>query len=133
MIPWPIALLCAFYAVLATSSAAAVWHITTGRLQGSLAWFGFWCAVSAVLVVGLAQLKPWARVLATWASALMMLSALGLALLVILTANPEPRRSVLATGIAVTHLLAVRYLTRPHVKGWFIEHQTGSSAVGSKP
>ncbi len=119
MIPWPIAVLCAFYAILATSSAALGWNIVAHRVEGSLVWSGLWTVWSLVLVWGLAFLKPWARTLAVWASVVLMVSALGAALLVILRAHPEPRASLTATGMATVHLIVLRYLTRPHVRAWF--------------
>ena len=115
MVPWPIALVCVGYAVIATSAAALM-----VRGQGlAVCWSGLWALLSAAVVVGLAGLRPWARRLAVWASAGMMLSALALSLLLAIQAQPDARHSLLATGMAGLQLLLVRYLTRPHVKRWF--------------
>lgn len=119
MIPWPIAMVVVFYAMLATASASTLWNIASGRLQGSAVWPSVWFGLSAILVMGLAFLKAWARQVAVWASLVMMFTALGVAYLVIATPNPQPARSLLATGMAGIHLVVIRYLTRPHVKGWF--------------
>jgi len=123
MIPWPVAFLAIFYAVLATSSAAILWQAGHGQLQRSLLWPGLWCGLSTLLVLGLALLKPWARKLAIWTSIVMMLGSLGVAGSAIVQANPEPIRSLIATGIASAQLVVIRYLCRPAVKAWF---QTGT-------
>ena len=119
MIPWPVALLCALFAVFASASAATMWQRASGQLHGSVVWSGVWCALSATLVVGLALLKPWARRLTIGASVLMMLCALGVAVTSVLQPKAEPVRSVLATAVASVQLLIIRYVTRPHVKAWF--------------
>jgi hypothetical protein len=121
MVPWSIALLTMFYAALASASAAALWQATQGTsLARSLGWSGFWCILSAVLAVGLALLKPWARRLAIWSSVFMMVGALGVAGMAIAQANPEPVRSLIATAWASVQVVVIRYLSRPHVKAWFI-------------
>ncbi len=119
MVPWPIALLVLWYAGLATASAATLWKLWHGQVHGAILWLSVWCGVSAVLVVGLAWLKPWARKLAIWSSGLILVGALANAGLAIAQAAPQPMRSVLATGIASIQLVVIRYLTRPHVKAWF--------------
>ncbi len=118
MVPWPIALLAAGYTILATTSAAAMWRHPQG--QGGAVWLGaLWCGVSVVLVAGLATLKPWARTLAVWVSIGLMISALGAGVLAIVQVPPQPMRSLLGTVMACAQLVILRYLTRPHVKGWF--------------
>ena len=124
MVPWPIVLLCAAYTMLATSSAATVWRAFQQSgggydLHQSLWWPVFWGALSSMLVIGLAWLKPWARRLAVWTSVLMMLGAMGVAGIALAKASPQPMRSLMATGMAGVQLVAIRYLTRPHVKAWF--------------
>jgi len=125
MVPWPIALLCAAYTMLATSSVATMWRALHQSSVGSAAlhqswwWPALWRGVSVILVMGLAWLKPWARRLAIWTSGLMMLGSLGVAGVAIVQTPPAPMRSLLATGMAGVQLLVIRYLTRPHVKHWF--------------
>ena len=119
MIPWPIALLAAGYTILATSAAATMWRAWDGP-GGGWAWAaGAWCAVSIILVAGLATLKPWARALAVWVSGALMVSALGAGVLAIGQVPPQPMRSLLGTVMACAQLVVLRYLTRPHVKTWF--------------
>jgi len=119
MVPWPIALLAGLYAVLATSSAAALWRIMQGQAHQSPLWPAVWCAVSTTLVIGLALLKPWARTLAIWSATFTLVGWLSAALLAVLRPTPAPLSSLTATGIAGGYLLVLRYLTRPHVKAWF--------------
>lgn len=119
MVPWPIALLAIFYMVLGSSSAATVWQVTQRQLTRPLVWAGLWCVLSTILVIGLVRLRPWARRLAVFVSVLMAISALGTAGLAIAQENPEPMRSLFATGLASIQLVVIRYLTRPHVKAWF--------------
>ena len=88
-------------------------------------WPLVWWAVSAMLVVGLALMKPWARMLAIIASTVMTVGALGMAIIAVLPAQPEGWRSLMATCMAGGHLIIIRYLTRPQVKGWFVK----SSAI----
>ena len=121
MVPWPIAMLCVAYAALATSSAAALWKAWHEQaVRHSLLWPGVWGVVSTLLVIGLAWLKPWARRLAVWTSVLLMLGSLGVAGMVIVQPRPQPVHSLFATGMAGVQLLLIRYLTRPHVKQWFV-------------
>ncbi len=123
MIPWPIAFLSMGYALLATSSAAALWRAVQGEAHASLVWQGLGGVLSGILVVGLAMLKPWARKLAIGASVVMMLGALGVAVMAVLQTHPQPLQGLMATGIAGLHLVVMRYLTRPHVKRWFADIQ----------
>jgi len=118
MIPWPIALLSIGYTIVATSAAATIWRHLPG--QGGAVWLGaFWCAVSVILVAGLATLKPWARRLALWVSVGLMAGALGAGVLAILQVPPQPMRSLGGTLMACAQLVVLRYLTRPHVRAWF--------------
>ncbi len=119
MVPWPIALLAGFYAVLGTCSAAALWRMLQGQVHQSLLWPAVWCAVSGAIVVGFAFLKPWARKLAIWSSTFTLVGSLSAALMAVLQPPPQPMRSLTATGMAGVYLLVLRYLTRPHVKRWF--------------
>ena len=119
MIPWPIALLCMLYVAIATSSSATLFQIISGGLAHSPMWPLVWWAVSAMLVVGLALMKPWARMLAVIASTVMTVGALGMAVIVVLPAQPHGAQSLLATLMAGGHLVIIRYLTRPHVRAWF--------------
>ena len=124
MVPWSIALLALWYAGLATASAATLWKLGQEQVHGAVLWPSVWCGVSAILVVGLAWLKPWARKLAIWSSGFILLGALANAGLAIAQATPQPMRSLWATGIASIQLVVMRYLTRPHVKAWFINPTT---------
>ena len=119
MVPWPIAVLTLVYGAIATSSVAAMWRAAQGQVQQPLVWSGIWGGVSAILVIGLTLMRPWARVLAVWASLAMMLSALGMAGLALVQATPNPTHSLFATLVASLQLVIIRYLTRPHVKVWF--------------
>ena len=121
MVPWPIAMLCALYTVLATSSAATLWRALQGHQHQALLWSLLWGGLCTTVVMGLAGLRPWARRLTLWASALMMVAALGVAGMVVIQARPDPMRSLLATGMAGLQLVLMRYLTRPHVKQWFVQ------------
>ena len=118
MVPWPIALLSMGYTLLAPSSAVMTWRHLHGQVAGWV-WSGAWCAVSVVLVAGLATLKPWARRLAVWVSGALMVSALGAGILAITQVPPQPTRSLAATVMACVQVVVMRYLTRPHVRAWF--------------
>ena len=119
MVPWPIALLSVGYTILATSAAAAMWRHLQGQGGAWSLGAGLWCAVSVILVAGLATLKPWARTLALWVSVGLTLGALGAGVLAIVQAPPQPMRSLAATIMACVQLVILRYLTRPHVRAWF--------------
>lgn len=118
MLPWPIALVATLFAIPMTWSAAALSHAWTSRTQ-PLLWPLVWGVMSASVVVGLSLMRPWARRLAIWASALWMVGALGSAWMAIMQSPPQPRASLLATGVASVQVLIMRYLTRPHVRRWF--------------
>lgn len=119
MVPWPIALLTLWYAVIASTSAATMWKIASGLQAGSLVWPAMWAVASAGVIVGLALLKPWGRRLALWIAVALLVSALASALARLAQAEPSPRDSLLATGMAVVQVIVIRYVTRPHVKKWF--------------
>lgn len=126
MIPWPIALIAAFYGVVFAWSSAALWRAGAAPASASIGWAGWWSAGSFVLMVGLVFLKPWARRLAVWSSGLLLLSSLGAALLAVAQPVPDARHSLLATGLAALQLVLIRYLTRPHVKRWFAKEPHGA-------
>jgi hypothetical protein len=117
MIPWPIALLSVFYAMVATLSAAMVWRIATGAVSRPLLWPILWLAVSAGVVCGLPLLKPWARALTVVTSWLMV--ALTLAVAGLVVAAGRPAIGLLATLSGAVHVVAIRYLQRPAVKAYF--------------
>ena len=123
MIPWPIALLAGLYAVLGTCSAAALWRIAQGQTAQPPLWPAVWTVVSGAIVVGFAFLKPWARTLAIWSATFTLVGSLSAALMAVLQPQPEPMRSLTATGMAGVYLLVLRYLTRPHVARWFTPPQ----------
>ena len=117
MIPWPLAFLSLFYAVIATLSAATLWQIATGAAGRPVVWPLVWLALSAGAMVGLPLLKPWGRALTLAASALM--TATTLAIAAALIASGRPGLAMLATVSAGAHVLAIRYLRRPTVKAYF--------------
>lgn len=124
MIPWPIALLCGFYTAVATFAAAAAWKGLHHDGPAAISLSAAWVAISAVVVFGLAYMKPWSRKLAVWVSTALLLSSLATAVWSIFQSPPQPSRSMIATGLASVYLVAIRYLTRPKVKVWFKECQT---------
>lgn len=121
MVPWPIAVVCGLYAVIATSAAAAVWRAPSGEGVAAIGWSWFWLAMALGIVAGLAFMKPWGRRLAVWGSVALLVSTMGSAVLAVMQAHPQPLRSMTATGLAGVYLVVIRYLTRPRVKAWFIE------------
>ena len=122
MIPWPIALLSLFYAVLAAVSAATLWKILTGESPQSLAWAAVWFGLSAGVMCGLPLLKPWARQLAVYVSTLLLVTTLAIAAM--LAAKGRPLGALLTTLAAGLQAVVIRYLRRPAVTAWF-QHGTG--------
>ena len=114
MIPWPLALLSLFDAVVATISAATLWQIATGVAARPLVWPLVWLTLSGGAMVGLPLLKPWGRAVTIAASILM--TATTLAIAAALVAAGRPGLSLLATVSAGAHVLAIRYLRRPAIK-----------------
>ena len=121
MVPWPVAVVCGLYAVIATSAAAAVWRALPQGGAAVIGWSGLWLAMAGSVVAGLARMKPWGRRLAVWGSLALLVGALGSAVLAVMQAPPQPLRGLTATGLAGVYLVVIRYLTRPRVKAWFIE------------
>lgn len=121
MVPWPIAVVCGLYAVIATAAAVAVWRALSEGGVAAIGWSWFWLAMAGSVVAGLAFMKPWGRRLAVWGSLALLVGALGSAVLAIMHAPPQPLRSMTATGLAGVYLVVIRYLTRPRVKAWFVE------------
>ena len=120
MTPWPIALLAALYAVLATCSLAGVWRLLAeGQVGGELAWSLLWTVLSTASMLGLALMRPWGRRLTVWTSMLLMGSSLCAAWYAVTQPVPQPRWSFAATGLASLQFVVMRYLTRPKVKHWF--------------
>jgi len=117
MIPWPIALLCLFYAALTAASAAAVWKIATGASGQPLVWAAAWLSLSCAVMCGLPLLKAWARTLAVFGAILM--AALSLAVAGLLVISGRPMEALLATLAAGVHVLIIRYLRRPAVRAMF--------------
>ena len=118
MIPWPIALLAAWHTALATWFAADAWRALHAG-PSAAAWAGVWMIWCAMIVVGLAYLKPWARTMAFVTALGLMALSLFAALLAIAQSTPEPRSSLASTAFATFQLVIARYVTRPHVKRWF--------------
>ena len=117
MVPWPIALLAAVYAVLATAAAASVWRIVNGTSQQSLLWAVGWLGFSVATMCGLALVKSWARTLAVWGFVALALLTLALAGQLIGTGRPVG--ALITALMAGLHVLAIRYLRRPVVKALF--------------
>ncbi len=120
MVPWPIALLALFYGVIATISAATVWKIVAGTVDRTLVWPLAWLAVSAGAMFGLPLLRPWGRTLAIVGSVLMAVVSLAYAGLLVLAI--KPLIGLAATLLSGVHVVVIRYLRRPAVKGYFSEH-----------
>jgi hypothetical protein len=119
MIPWPVALLTAFYCVVATLSAAMLWNIVRGASRQPLVWALAWLGVSGAAMCGLPLLRPWGRRMALLTSWLLIGATLAVAAGLVAAGKP-------ALGLAVTfstacHYLMVRYLKRPAVRAWFGE------------
>ncbi len=124
MIPWPLTLFIMGYAVLGTALAADAWRALPLRpAQAALPLA--WCAAFMTLALGLSFLRPWARRMAVGVSWFLMLATLGSALVAVLHVPPQPRAAVWGTMIAALQVLAVRYLTRPHVRRWFAQTVIG--------
>ena len=119
MIPWPIALLVIWYAAIATAAAAKLWQMGPALASQSGWWIGLWAGLSLVLVIGLAWLKPWARMAAIGGSLLMTVGAILGALRAVAQVPPSMSQSLTAMAVASVNLVVIRYLTRPHVKAWF--------------
>lgn len=119
MVPWPIAFLTLFYAIIATSSAVNVWKGASGASAKSPIWPLVWLVLSAGATIGLPLLKPWARQLAIWTSVLLLVTTLAFA--GVLVAATKPGAALVTALLAGTHAIVIRYLQRPLVKAQFIK------------
>lgn len=117
MVPWPIALLTLFYGLIAALSAAMVWQVVAGMSARSLSWPLVWLVASAGAMVGLPLLKPWARHLAIGTSLLLL--GLTLAVAGALVVSGSPLGALLAACGAAVHVVVIRYLQCPVLKGYF--------------
>ena len=117
MVPWPIALLTLFYGIIAAASAAMVWRILGGQVYQPLIWAISWLLLSGSIMCGLPLLKSWARMLAVFGSVLLTILALAVAGL--LAMSRHPWGALLATLGAGVHVLVIRYLRRPIIRGYF--------------
>jgi hypothetical protein len=117
MVPWPIALLALFYAVVATVSAAALWRSVCGIDGASPLWPLLWLAVSAGATLGLPLLTSWGRRCAVWTSTALIVATLATAAL--LVGGGHPGAGLAVTCSTVLHALILRYLQQPSVKQWF--------------
>ena len=117
MVPWPIAILTLLYGVIATASAVSCWKTAVGLTHQAPVWPLAWLAVSTGATIGLPLLKPWGRGLAVCTSVLLL--AVTLAIAGLLVAAGRPLAGLLATGLAGTHVLSIRYLQRSTVKAYF--------------
>ncbi len=120
MVPWPVTIVIVAYAVLATVMGAELWRAASGGAAHLLMPL-IWCALCGTLVIGLSLMRPWARRLAVWVSWFLLLATLGSALVAVLHVPPQPRAAIWGTMLAALQALAIRYLTRPHVKHWFVQ------------
>ena len=119
MIPWPIALLTLFYAVIATASAAKVWKILAGVSEQAILWPLSWFVLFSIIMCGLPLLKPWARRLAVFGSLILMIACLAVSALLIVTS--QPIGALCATVASGVQFLMIRYLRRPFVRAYFSE------------
>ena len=117
MIPWPVALLSLFYALVATVSASAAWKVVSGMSDRPILWPLAWLALAFSTMCGLALLKPWGRGLAVLGSVVMAVVTLAFAGL--LVAGGHPIGALLATIAASVHVIVIRYLGRPVVRSYF--------------
>ena len=124
MIPWPVALLSLFYALVATVSASAAWKVIQGMSDRPIIWPLAWLALAFGTAYGLALMKPWGRALAVLGSVVM--AAITLALAGLLVAGGHPVAALLATLGASVHAVVIRYLQRPTVKAYFSEKVSGT-------
>lgn len=121
MLPWPIALLSAFYGVLTAFSGAALWRLAMAGHTDAVGWIGLTFVASVCAMTGLALMRPWARALAVIASMVMLGYALSFGAVCILTGQPGTAFG--ATIGAGVHLVVIRYLRRPVVKSWFVSSE----------
>ena len=117
MVPWPVALLTLFYGVIAAMSAATAWKSLIGASHQSLAWPLTWLACSAGAMIGLPLLKSWGRICAIATSLLLTLTTLAIAGLFVRAG--KPLEGLLIAFATAVHVLTMRYLQRPIVKGYF--------------
>ena len=117
MVPWPIAFLSLFYAVVATLSASAAWKIVSGMSDRPMLWPLAWLALAFSTACGLALLKPWGRALAVVGSVVMALVTLALAGLLVMGGHPVA--ALLATLASSVYAVVIRYLGRPVVREYF--------------
>ena len=118
MIPWPIALLTLYYAVIATLAGASAWQIVNGLSQRPLWSQVAWLVLCGGAMIGLPLLKSWGRRLAIIAAV-----ALGLTTLAVaagLVAMHRPGLGLVAAFTVAAPALVIRYLQRPTVKTWFV-------------
>lgn len=117
MVPWPVAALSLWYAVVATAAAAALWRVAAGISPHGIVWPAVWLAVAGSASVGLPLLKPWARILAIVGSVLLTVTTLAVA--AVLVRVGRPMGGVVAALSAGVHLVAIRYLQRPTIRVYF--------------
>ena len=117
MIPWPVALLSLFYALVATVSASAAWKVISGMSDRPILWPLAWFALAFSAMCGLALLRPWGRTLAVLGSVVMAMITLAFAGLLVMGGHPIG--ALLSTLAASVHAVVIRYLGRPVVRGYF--------------
>ena len=125
MIPWPIALLSVFYALIATSAAAQCYKIALGALDKPLAPQVAWLLVAGGAMIGLPMRRVWGRWCAIACAWWMTFTVLAIAAWLI--SQREPGWGLVAGLGTVVPLVAARYLTRPKVKSWFTDKVPSTS------
>ena len=119
MIPLPIALLSVFFGLLAATSAMSVWSVMNGAVHKPLVSQVAWLLLSAGAMIGLPLRKTWGLWCAIACAWLVVLSVLAIAAWLIASGAPGWG---LGCGLGtVVPLTAIRYLTRPNVKQWFVK------------
>ncbi len=129
MIPWPIGVIAALFAVVATASAGMAMRGGPGAALALL-----WCIASVATIVGLASLKDWGRRLGVWLAMALTVSTLLGGLAAFAGAPPQPMKCLAATGLSAVYMTVARYLTRPRVKAWFgetVAHPTARDSQAS--
>lgn len=120
MVPWPIALLAIFYAIIATIASSMAWKVMIGVSERPFFWPALWMVLSAGATYGLVMFKPWGRKLAVWTSMLMMITIWSIAALLVV--GREPGWALLTTVVAGLQMIPVRYLGQPAVKTLFADY-----------
>ena len=120
MVPWPIAFFVVLYTMLGTAMGADAWRAWQGRAMQRAALPLAWCAIFMTLAIGLSFMRSWARRSVVWVSVFLMVATLSAAVMAVVRVPPQPKAAMWGTLLAGAQFLAIRYLTRPRVKAWFV-------------